>query len=231
MFAVDHAATALIVKRRYPNVPLLPILVAVQAMELAWIALNYLGIERTTVDSEVRSVANIHLAYMPFSHSVATAVAAALVAWWMIGRTGRVQIGRAVGIGIVSHLVLDLCTHGPDIALAPGMHVLFGSGLYERSPLVAFFIELGFGVCCWGIYVRHRMDDTRWRALLAFVTIGNLLNVSFLSPAIPGPEAWLAGRPQLVVTVIFVEILITLGLVYAITRHDRPAAARMEQTC
>jgi hypothetical protein len=46
MFAVDHAATALLVKRRYPSVPLAPILVSVQAMELAWVGLNYLGIER-----------------------------------------------------------------------------------------------------------------------------------------------------------------------------------------
>jgi len=34
MFAVDHAATALLIKRRYPFVSLMPILVSVQAMEL-----------------------------------------------------------------------------------------------------------------------------------------------------------------------------------------------------
>ena len=45
MFAVDHAATALLLKRRLPSVPLAPILVSVQAMELAWVGLNYLGIE------------------------------------------------------------------------------------------------------------------------------------------------------------------------------------------
>jgi hypothetical protein len=73
MFAIDHAATALLVKRRYPAVPLAPLLIAVQAMELAWVVLNYLGVERTTTAPVVRSVADIHLAYMPYSHSVATA--------------------------------------------------------------------------------------------------------------------------------------------------------------
>ena len=34
MFAVDHAATALLLKRRYPSVPIAPLLLAVQAMEL-----------------------------------------------------------------------------------------------------------------------------------------------------------------------------------------------------
>ena len=40
MFAVDHAATALIIKRRFPSVSMTPLLVSVQAMELAWVALN-----------------------------------------------------------------------------------------------------------------------------------------------------------------------------------------------
>ena len=41
MFAIDHAATALLVKRRYPSVSLTPLLLSVQAMELAWVGLNY----------------------------------------------------------------------------------------------------------------------------------------------------------------------------------------------
>ena len=61
MFAADHAATALLVKRRFPSAPLAPLLVSVQAMEFAWVALNYLGVERTTTASTVRSVADIHL--------------------------------------------------------------------------------------------------------------------------------------------------------------------------
>ena len=65
MFAADHAATALLIKRRFPSVSLTPILVSVQAMELAWVGLNYLGVERTTTESTVHSVADIHLAYMP----------------------------------------------------------------------------------------------------------------------------------------------------------------------
>ena len=76
MFAVDHAATALLIKRRFPSVSLTPMLLSVQAMELAWVGFNYLGIERTTTEPVVRSVADIHLLSMPYSHSVAVCVAA-----------------------------------------------------------------------------------------------------------------------------------------------------------
>jgi hypothetical protein len=208
MFAVDHAATALLVKRRYPSAPLTPILLSVQAMELAWVGLNYAGIERTTTEATVRSVADVHLVYMPYSHSVATAVGAAILAWLIIERgLGRAVLGRAVGLGIVSHLVLDLATHGHDIVLWPGRSTpKLGLGLYEAAPLVAFIVEFLYGILCWYVY-------RGGAGLFAVISLGNLANLSFLSPAIPGPEQYLAGRPTLLVTVILVQIAVTLVLV------------------
>lgn len=214
MFAIDHAATALLIKRRFPSVPMAPILVSVQAMEFAWVALNFLGIERTTTESTVRSVVDVHLAYMPYSHSVGTALAAALAFWLIIERGfHRAALGRAVGIGIISHLILDLLTHGHDIVLAPGLaSPKLGLGLYEAAPLAAFVIELIYGVFCWIIYRGSR-------GLLALIVIGNLANLSFLAPAIPGPESYFAGRPMLLVTVIFVQIVLTLALVGRLARR------------
>lgn len=219
MFAVDHAATALLIKRRFPSVSLTPMLLSVQAMELAWVGFNYLGIERTTTARAVRSVADIHLAYMPYSHSVATAVGAALLAWLIIEKGfGRALLGRAVGLGIVSHLVLDLATHGHDIVLWPGLAApRLGLGLYAVAPMVAFLVELIYGTVCWYVY-------RGGRGLLALITIGNLANLSIFSPGIPGPEQYLAGRPLLLVTFIFVQIVVSLVLVGILARRDRQAS-------
>jgi membrane-bound metal-dependent hydrolase YbcI (DUF457 family) len=208
MFAIDHAATALLVKRRYPSVALAPILVSVQAMELAWVAFNYLGFERTTTEATVRSVADVHLAYIPYSHSVGTAFGAAILAWLIIEKGfGRSTLGRAVGLGIVSHLFLDLATHGHDIVLWPGWSTpKLGLGLYEAAPFAAFIVEFLYGVFCWYVYKGRP-------SLLAFICIGNIANLSFLSAAIPGPEEYLAGRPMLLVTVILVQIIVTLVFV------------------
>lgn len=209
MFAIDHAATALLIRRRYPSVPLAPVLISVQAMELAWVALNYLGVERTTTEATVRSVADVHLAYMPYSHSVVTAVAAAVLAWAILEKGfGRAVLGRAVGIGIISHLILDLATHGHDIVLSPGWPTpQLGLGLYAAAPLVAFAIEFAYGVVCWLVY-------RGGYGLLVFICLGNLANLSFLAPGIRGPEALLAGRPLLLVTLIFVQIVVSLVAVY-----------------
>jgi membrane-bound metal-dependent hydrolase YbcI (DUF457 family) len=222
MFAVDHSATALLVKRRFPSAPIAPLLVSVQAMEFAWVALNYLGVERTTTASTVRSVADIHLTFMPYSHSVVTAVLAAVIAWLAIEKgLARPALGRAVGIGIVSHLVLDLVTHAPDIALWPGSPFpRLGLGLYDGAPALAFVIELLYGVLCWWIYRGSR-------GLLALIVVGNLANVSLFFTSIAGPEQYLAGRPLLVVTVILIQIVTMLVLVGALS-STRSNASRLQ---
>ena len=221
MFAVDHAATALLIKRRFPSVSLTPLLLSVQAMELAWVGLNYLGIERTTTEASVRSVADIHLAYMPFSHSVATAAGGALLAWLIVEKgLGRPAIARAIGIGIFSHLVLDLLTHAHDIVLWPGSTLpALGLGLYDRAPMWGFALEMVYGVVCWRVY-------RGGRPLLAMIVFGNLANITLFSAAIPGPESYLAGHPLMVVTVILVQIVATLLLIGVLARRSAPDGSR-----
>ena len=207
MFAVDHAATALLIKRRFPSVSLVPVLLSVQVMELAWVGLNYLGIERTTTEATVRSVADIHLAYMPYSHSVATAVGGTLLAWFVVEKgLGRPLLGRALGIGIVSHLVLDFVTHARDLALWPGSTMALGLGLYDRAPMWGFVLEIAYGVMCWCVYRGSR-------SLLVMIVLGNLANITLFSAAIPGPEQYLAGHPLMLVTLIAVQIVVTLVLI------------------
>jgi membrane-bound metal-dependent hydrolase YbcI (DUF457 family) len=216
MFAVDHAVTALLLKRRYPSVPIAPLLIAVQAMEIAWVVLNYAGVEHTTTEPVVRSVADIHLASMPYSHSVATAIGAAVIAWATIEfGFGRRDLGRAVGLGIASHLLLDLLTHAHDIVLWPGRPTpRLGLGLYDAAPFGAFLVEMVYGLICWRVF-------RGGRALLALIVVGNLANLSLLSASIPGPEVFLAGRPLTIVTVIAGQIVVTLVLTGILARRPQ----------
>jgi hypothetical protein len=137
---------------------------------------------------------------------------------------GRVALGRAVGLGIVSHLLLDLATHGRDIALWPGWATpKLGLGLYDAAPFTAFIVELVYGIFCWYVY-------RGGRGLFVLVSLGNLANLPFLSPAVPGPEQYLAGRPMLAVTVIFVQIVVTLVLVGVLGRRRNTGLGRERVT-
>ena len=220
MFGINHAATALLVKRKYPATPMIWLLLSVQLMELFWVAFNYLGLEKTTTEPTVKSVSDIHLAYMPYSHSIVSGFGLGLLAWLVVGKVLRKPvIGLAVCIGIVSHLILDLITHAPDIAIAPGINQpKFGLGLYGSAPLLAFFLEIVYGAFCWWIY-------RGGKALLAVIVLFNLGNLSFLSSQVPGPEEWMAGRPFLIVTVIAVQITLTLTLV-GVFSHQRNASSQ-----
>jgi len=71
MNAINHAATALIINRRWPNVPIVPVLISVQLVEILWVVLNFLGIESTTMNAQVLSMSDVDLSYMPYSHSIA----------------------------------------------------------------------------------------------------------------------------------------------------------------
>jgi hypothetical protein len=177
-------------------------------MEMVWVVLNYLGIERTTTEPIVRYVGDIHLDFMPYSHSVATMVGVAILAWAVGILLRRPRLGAAIGIGIASHLFLDLATHDGDIALAPFVGGReYGTYLYSRFPAGAFALELGFGVACWSVY-------RGGRALLTIIIGFNLANLSLFFASVPGLEGMLAGRSVLLVTVILFQIIVTLAAVW-----------------
>jgi len=175
-------------------------------MELLWVLFNYVGLEKTITEPSVKSVSDIHLTFMPYSHSIASAVALAILAL-LIARGFQPAVGVALGVGVLSHLILDLITHAPDIQIAPGINQpKFGLGLYSAAPLAAFVIEIVYGVFCWRVY-------RGGKGLLVVIVLFNIANLSLLSPAVPGPEGFLAGRPTLIVTVIALQIVVTLTLV------------------
>jgi hypothetical protein len=207
MFAINHAATALIIKKIFPDVPMAMILVSVQLIEIIWVILNFLGVEKTKTEPSVESVSDVHLEYMPFSHSVVSTIVLGAGAWILIALGfGAVDIATAVALGICSHLALDLISHARDINIAPFLDTAkFGLGLYER-PTLAFVFETIYGIFCWWIY------GGNW-TLFWIILIFNLANASFFVKAIPGPEKLLANRPMWITAVVALQIIVTAVLV------------------
>jgi membrane-bound metal-dependent hydrolase YbcI (DUF457 family) len=143
-----------------------------------------------------------HLLEIPFHAGVAFLV-------WLVISKGLNQpnVGIAVSIGVISHLILDLITHSDDIVLAPFVKgPKFGLGLYAKYPMVAFVLEIGYGIFCWWIY------KGGW-ALLVTIVVFNLANISLFSSAVTGIEKLMANRPSLIAIVILIQIVVTLILV------------------
>ncbi len=207
MFAINHAATGLIIKRIFPDAPMVAILVSVQLIEGLWVVLNFLGIEKTSTENRVESVRDVHLEYMPFSHSVVSTVVLALGAWMLFALGFKTHdVGMALAVGICSHLVLDLISHARDIVIMPfWTDRKLGLELYEKPP-VAFAFETIYGVFCWWVYGGGT-------ALFWIIVVFNLANASFFIKAIPGPERFMANRPSWITGIVAVQIIATAALV------------------
>jgi hypothetical protein len=207
MNAINHAATALLLKKRWPGLPIIPALVSVQLIEFLWVFLNLAGVEATTMAPAVHSLSDVHLSYMPYSHSIASVLLIAGVSWLVL-RTVANRSGWAVpvAVGICSHIVLDVLVHAPDIEVIPGFSASrIGSGLYN-VPVFALVVETLFAVFCWWVYGGSRT------LLLTLIGL-NLAAASFYVPQIPGPETLLAGHPKVFALVILVHILLGLFVV------------------
>lgn len=197
MFAISHAATALAIKRRFPEAPMGWLLVSVQLPEILWVILNLAHIEHDT-------------AHMPYSHSVAGALALAFAAWLFLEKVLRRRaVAAAVAAGIVSHLVLDLVIHKQAIVLVPFLSsVYLGVGLYDMPPL-AIALASAYGVLCWLIFGGGK-------ALLAVIVFLNLASLSFL-------QSPLGEEPELRVAAAAVQVAVAVALVWYCSRHRAAA--------
>jgi hypothetical protein len=197
MYAITHASTALILKKRFPDAAMWPLLISVQAVELLWVIFVYAGIEHVVYTRD-----SVHLAFLPYSHSVGTGLVLGAACWAAIrfGR-GKSPLALAVALGVVSHVALDFIHHERDIALLPlADSARFGLGLVTH-PAADLTVEIVYGIVCWYLF-------RGTGALLAAIVVFNLLNIPTMFPR-PGTGAMLAQHPAILPTLILIEIVAT----------------------
>jgi hypothetical protein len=212
-YAISHASAALVFKRKYPRVGLWPLLIAVQFVELLWIVFTYLGIEHVRITGD-----HVHLDFLPYSHSVFTGAFLAALAWGAGKLVRRSNVGAAIALAILSHIVLDIIHHEPNIALLP---IAWGPRLgmnLQGYPLFDIIVELVFCVACWKLFGGSK-------GLLIGIVIFNLLNIPLMFPR-PGTGAMLAQHPSLLPTIILIQVVSSWLLVWLLARgtlvHEEP---------
>jgi hypothetical protein len=178
-----------------------PLLISVQVVELLWILFTYLGIERPRITPDA-----IHLDFLPYSHSIATGVILGAIAWGFGKAVRRTNVGTAIAIGILSHVLLDIIHHEPNISLLP---MAWGPRLgmnLQGYPVLDILVELAFCIVCWG-YFRGT------RGLLIGIVIFNLLNIPLMFPR-SGAFVPLMKHHNVLPTLILVQIVATWLVVW-----------------
>jgi hypothetical protein len=129
---VGHTALALATKARLRRTSLGLLFAATVGLDLLWPPFLLLGIERVRIAPGITAFTPLDFEWYPWSHSLLMAcvwgiVAAAIVAW----RGAEPGAPFLIGVLVVSHWVLDLIVHRPDLPLWPGHSPLYGLGLWN----------------------------------------------------------------------------------------------------
>jgi hypothetical protein len=153
-----HYGVALALKRAEPKLSLGTLFVAVQLADLLWAVFVLLGWEHARIVPGYTRVTSLEFLDYPISHSLLAgiiwgAVAAALYYSWPTRDTTRHwQASAIVGVAVLSHYVLDVLVHVPDLPIAGSDSPKLGLGLWN-NPTATVVVELLVFVIGLALYV------------------------------------------------------------------------------
>lgn len=174
---IGHYAPALIAATQPKAAGLGTLFLAAQIVDVGFAILLFPGVEAMRMTPGMTAMNPMDLYYMPYTHSLLGAMlwAAAFAGLlWLATRNRSAAIGA--GLVVLSHWLLDLLVHIPDLTLI-GAPPKFGLGLWNY-PGIAMPLELGLIGGAFVYYVRRtKAPSGNWRLwvlaglLLLFQTV------------------------------------------------------------
>ena len=215
---IGHFAVALGAKRMAPAVSLGTMFLAAQLADLLWPNFVLLGVERVDVVPGITAVTPLDFVSYPYSHSLlALTLWAILVAVLYRGFRRSWLAGATVATVLLSHWVLDVVSHRPDMPLAFGP-TRVGLGLWYSVP-ATIVVEGALFVSGVAIYARATRARDRIGSLGLWSLIGLLIVIyaaNFVSPPPPSAAA-VAWTAQAMWSLV--------AWAYWIDRHREPSPA------
>lgn len=168
MFA-GHFGLAAAVKAKVPEVPLWALMAATQLIDIAFVPLLLSGTE--TMEAAEGTGYGGAVIHADYTHSLVGVLLLAVLAGLAARRAWGKKGGITIGAVVLSHWLLDLLVHRPDLPILPGNAgglPLLGLGLWN-FPQASAVVELALIAVGLFLYVRslrHR-SDTRGKPLRA----------------------------------------------------------------
>jgi len=109
---------------------------AAQFLDVLWPVFLGLGIEKVLIDPAGKPFQSLHFIYYPFSHSLtSTLIWAILFSLIYYAFRKNIKYSVVLGLVVLSHWILDLISHFPDLQLIPGNNLRVGLSLWNSLPL------------------------------------------------------------------------------------------------
>lgn len=215
---IGHFALGFAAKTAAPRVSLGTLFLAAQFIDLLWPTFLLMGLERVRIEPGVTAVTPLVFEHYPYSHSLLAVLGwAVLLAGlhFLLVRERRSAVVLAALV--VSHWLLDLLVHRPDLPLLPWGGAVAGLRLWSSLTLTLALEVPLFALGVW-LYARstRAMDPAgRWGlvGLVLFLFVVYAGNVLGTPPPSVAAIAWL-GQLQ--------WLLVLWG--YWVDRHRRALA-------
>lgn len=181
---IGHFAMAFAAKKAVPRVSLGTLFAAAQLPDLIWPVLVLAGAEQVRIAPGITAVTPLDFVSYPYSHSLPFDLlwAALFAGVYSVVRHAP-QARLWLALTVLSHWVLDVASHRPDMPLLPGGPML-GLGLWH-SRAATMIVE--GALFAGALFVYSRVTVTRNRSgTIGLIALVALLLVVYLG-AIFGP--------------------------------------------
>ena len=180
---IGHFALGFAAKAAVPRVSLGTLFLAAQFIDLLWPTFLFMGLERVRIEPGATTVTPLVFEHYPWSHSLLAVLGWALLIGGLHFLLVRERRSALVLAGLVlSHWLLDLLVHKPDLPLWPWGGSQLGLRLWFSLPLtLALEVPLFMlGVWLYARSTRARDAAGRWGLVglvlfLFVVYAGNVL--------------------------------------------------------
>ena len=181
---IGHVAVGLAAKRAAPRLSLAALIAAAQFADMLWPILLLAGLEQVRIDPGNTRLTPLDFVSYPYSHSLLLLMIWGAVFGWLVRRRDPRSFWIIAAL-VVSHWLLDVVTHRPDMPLYPG-GPKFGLGLWNSVPATVA-VELAMFVAGVWLYfqttrARDRVGVVATWSLLAFLLVIYAANVGAPAP-------------------------------------------------
>ena len=218
---LGHFALGFAAKRAAPRVSLAGLFAAAQFADLVWPLFVATGVEMVRIAPGDTAFTPLEFVSYPYSHSLVALFfwgAAFAAAYRLLAHRNGATVAVLLAL-VVSHWVLDVASHRPDMPLYPD-GPKFGLGLWNSVP-VTLLVELTMfaaGVWIYSRSTRPRDGRGRWgyAGMIAFMLIA-YLGAAFGPPPPNVTALW---------TTAMIGVAVLMLWAWWIDRHREPMPAR-----
>ncbi|MDE3129634.1 MAG: metal-dependent hydrolase [Acidobacteriota bacterium] len=188
---IGHYAIAFAAKRLAPGASLGTLFLAAALVDLVWPLLLLGGVERAAIRPRGSGFSALVFDHYPWTHSLLACALWALalgVGYRLLRRDTRAAL--VVGALVLSHWLLDVLTHPPDVLLWPGGQTKVGLALWSSVP-ATLSVEGSLFALGVALYLRStRARD--WTGEAGFWVLIGFLLAAYLGAAFGPPPPSLA---------------------------------------